>query len=53
MSGTVSPGKYYFEDFSRGEVWEMESAPISKQEIVDFATRFDPQYFHVDEEAAR
>lgn len=26
---------------------------ISETEIIDFATRFDPQYFHVDLEAAR
>lgn len=44
--------RYYFEDFSPGDVWEMESPPISKQEIIEFASRFDPQYFHTDEEAA-
>ena len=31
----------------------MESPAISKQEIIDFASRFDPQYFHTDEDAAR
>jgi acyl dehydratase len=44
--------KYYFEDFSPGRVWEMEGPTLGKDEIVDFARRFDPQYFHVDERAA-
>jgi acyl dehydratase len=45
--------KYYFEDFSPGDVWEMEGPAISKEEIVDFASRYDPQYFHTDEDAAQ
>ena len=45
--------KYHFEDFSPGDVWEIESRAISKEEIIDFASRFDPQYFHIDEDAAR
>ena len=48
-----TPRKYYFEDFAIGDVWEMQSPVITKEEIVEFASRFDPQYFHVDEEAAR
>jgi acyl dehydratase len=47
-----SSKRYYFEDFSPGDVWEMESPPISKEEIMEFAVRFDPQYFHTDEAAA-
>jgi len=45
--------KYYFEDFAPGKVWDIEGPVLTKQEIIDFASRFDPQYFHVDEEAAR
>ena len=44
--------KFYFEDFAPGRVWEMEGPTLSKPEIVEFASRFDPQYFHVDEAAA-
>jgi acyl dehydratase len=44
--------KYYFEDFTPGRVWEMEGPALAKAEIVEFARRFDPQYFHVDEHAA-
>ena len=44
--------KYYFEDFTPGRVWEMDGSTLGKDELVDFARRFDPQDFHVDERAA-
>jgi acyl dehydratase len=44
--------KYYFEDFAPGDVWDIEGPVITKEEIIEFASRFDPQYFHVDEAAA-
>jgi acyl dehydratase len=44
--------RYYFEDFTPGRVWELEGPALAKAEIVEFARRFDPQYFHVDERAA-
>jgi acyl dehydratase len=44
--------KYYFEDFTPGRVWETAGPTLDKDEIVEFAKRFDPQYFHVDERAA-
>jgi len=44
--------KYHFEDFTPGRVWELEGPTVGKEEIVEFARRFDPQYFHVDERAA-
>jgi acyl dehydratase len=45
--------KRYLEDFEPGEVIEVGSHTFTKDEIVEFATRYDPQPFHVDEEAAR
>lgn len=42
----------YFEDFAPGARYELGSATVTKEEIVEFATRFDPQPFHVDEVAA-
>ncbi len=43
----------YFEDFKPGEVIELGSRTITKGAIVAFAREFDPQVFHVDEEAAK
>jgi acyl dehydratase len=44
--------KIYFEDIAEGERLACLPVPISKEEIVSFATRFDPQPFHTDEDAA-
>lgn len=43
----------YFEDFELGEVRNVGSYRVSRDEIVEFATRFDPQPFHIDETAAQ
>ena len=45
--------KYYFEDLVVGGAYEYEGRAISREEIVAFAREFDPQPFHVDEEAGR
>ena len=44
--------KWYFEDFIVGESVEIGSRTVSEEEIIAFATQFDPQPFHVDREAA-
>ncbi len=44
----------YFEDFSPGQTMSFAAAkPVSKEAIIDFAKQFDPQPFHLDEEAAK
>lgn len=45
--------KYYYEDFEPGHMVEVAGPTLSQQEIVDFASKYDPQPFHVDEAAAR
>lgn len=42
----------YFEDLTPGRVFELGAVEMSEDEIIEFATRFDPQPFHVDREAA-
>ncbi|HEY8609415.1 MAG TPA: MaoC family dehydratase [Noviherbaspirillum sp.] len=44
--------KWYFEDFEVGRTVASGSRTVSEEEIVEFATRFDPQPFHVDRDAA-
>jgi acyl dehydratase len=41
----------YFEDFFPGQVLQLGSRSVSEEEIVTFASQFDPQPFHVDREA--
>ena len=40
-----------FEDLTPGRVFELGSVGVSEEEIVEFASRFDPQPFHVDPDA--
>ena len=43
----------YFEDFVEGQTVELGTFSLTEDEIIDFATRYDPQPMHVDREAAR
>ncbi len=43
----------YLEDFAAGQVFNTGRLRIDKEQIFAFARQFDPQPFHVDEEAAR
>src|SRR5437667_2655497 len=43
----------YFEDFAEGQVYELGEASISEAEILEFARKYDPQPFHVDQAAAQ
>jgi len=43
----------YWEDFAVDDVTELGSVTVSAEEIVEFARRYDPQPFHVDEAAAQ
>ena len=44
----------YFEDFAVGDVFKPSGrVRVEKDEIIAFAKKFDPQPFHLDEEAAR
>jgi acyl dehydratase len=43
----------YFEDFKVGETSEMGRRVVQRDEVIAFARDFDPQPFHIDEEAAR
>ncbi|MFH1602913.1 MAG: MaoC family dehydratase [Pseudomonadota bacterium] len=45
--------KYYWEDYSVGQVREGGSITISAEEIIEFARKYDPQPFHVDQEQAQ
>jgi acyl dehydratase len=38
----------WFEDYKPGAVYEFGYATLTTDELVDFATRFDPQPMHVD-----
>ena len=43
---------WYFEDFVSGQEFDLGKRTVSEDEIIAFATQFDPQPFHIDKEAA-
>lgn len=45
--------RYYWEDFPAGSAREFPPRSLERNDILDFARRFDPQPFHIDEASAR
>ncbi len=45
--------EWYFEDFAIGQTFQTATYQITKDEIIEFASQFDPQFFHTDEIAAK
>ena len=43
----------YFEDLTPGREFDLGSVTIDRDEMIAFAQRFDPQPFHVDEQAGK
>jgi acyl dehydratase len=48
MASTV-----YWEDLEAGRVYELGTTSVSAEQIKEFAAQYDPQPFHLDEEAGR
>ena len=45
--------KYTFEDFTPGTTFNLGPYQVSAEEIIAFASEFDPQPMHLDEEAGK
>ena len=53
MTDTAAPAiKHYWEDLPVGTVIELGSFSVDRDEVIDFASKYDPQPFHLSEEAA-
>ena len=46
------PDDRYFEDYTPGNVYEFGTITVTEPEIIEFASRFDPQYFHIHPQKA-
>lgn len=53
MTKDTPPRKFYLEDHVQGDSIECGTYAVTAQEIIAFASKWDPQPWHVDEEAAR
>ena len=53
MAGTpANKILYYWEDMLPGSVRDLGTITPTREEIIAFASQFDPQPFHLDDEAA-
>lgn len=43
----------YFDDLKSGDRFQSKTYPVTAEQIVNFATEFDPQMFHLDSEKAK
>ena len=43
----------YFEDYAAGAIFDCGSVAVDEAEMIGFARRYDPQYFHTDPGGAR
>lgn len=53
MTNPITRDRRHFEDLSLGETVALGPVKVTKQDIVAFATEFDPFPFHLDEKAAK
>ena len=44
---------FAFEDFTPGRAFDLGTTVVDHDEMIEFARRFDPQPFHVDETAGK
>ena len=51
-SPSPSAKRYYWEDFTPGLVIPLGRRLVTREEVLEFAGRFDPQPFHLDDAAA-
>ena len=42
-----------FESFEVGQVQEFGAYEVTEEEVIEFARKYDPQFFHLDPEAAK
>lgn len=49
----MPPKAWYLEDYAPGVTYVSPPHRVDEEEALAFATRYDPQYFHLDAEAAR
>ena len=43
----------YFEDLQPGQTSQFGAYKVTESEIKEFASKYDPQFFHLDDEAAK
>lgn len=52
MSDTSAPARLHFDAIAPGDRFDLGSHVMKRDEVVEFASRYDPQPFHLDDDAA-
>ena len=52
-SGTGARAELFFEDIPVGQVFDLGTIDVDRAEMLAFAQRFDPQWYHVNEDLAK
>lgn len=52
MDERLNMAPRYWDDIAEGEALNCKTIVLSLQEIIEFAEKYDPQPFHIDEQAA-
>jgi acyl dehydratase len=52
-SGTGANAELFFEDIPVGHVFDLGTIDVDRAEMLAFAQRFDPQWYHVDADLAK
>lgn len=53
VTDRTRPIRWYWEDFPVGNVREFGAYEVTREAVLAFASQFDPQPFHLDDEAAK
>jgi len=48
----AAPKRFYWEDFTPGRLIPLGRIAVTREQVLEFAGRFDPQPFHLDDAAA-
>jgi acyl dehydratase len=44
---------YYLDDLNPGDVFTSPSFVLTEKDVIEFAEKYDPQPFHLDQDAAK
>lgn len=52
-ASSMTDRNFYYEDFGLGQVFRTATYELTPERIIDFAEKYDPQYYHLDPVKAR
>ena len=53
LTATLQQPTIWFDDIEVGQVFDLGTVVAEHDEVIEFAKRYDPQWYHVNEQAAK